>query len=80
MVISPVLPEMTNGARWASSNPTLDKDIESRIFWNNWVLVAAVQIAHQVHCNGGDERLQASRKAAVTGVKKVKESVTARAR
>ena len=42
---SQVLPEMPKGALWSSSNPRPDKDIESRIFWNKWMLVAAVPIA-----------------------------------
>ena len=50
------LPEMPNGALWSSSSPKPDIDLESRIFWNNRVFVAAIQIARKCIAKGDGER------------------------
>ena len=68
-------PVLEIGALWSSSNPKPDKALESRVFWNQGTLVAAVQVSPKLTTKGGDERREAFRKAVATGVKKVKESL-----
>jgi len=68
-------PALEIGALWASSNPKPDKALESRVFWNQGKLVAAVQVSTKDTANGSDGRREAFRKAVATGVKKAKESL-----
>ncbi len=68
-------PALEIGALWSSSNPKPDKALESRIFWNNGRLVAAVQVTPKDVAKGGDQRREAFRKAVAIGVKKAKESL-----
>ena len=68
-------PTLEIGALWASSNPKLDKALESRVFWNNGKLVAAVLVAPKDVAKGGNERREAFRKAVATGVKKARENL-----
>jgi len=68
-------PSLEIGALWSSSNPKPDKSLESRVFWNNGKLVAAVQVDPKNVAKGGDERREAFRKAVATGIKKVKENI-----
>jgi len=58
------------------SSPILrpDKALESRIFCNNGMLVAALQVAPKDVAKGGSERREAFRKAIVTGAKEATES------
>jgi hypothetical protein len=68
-------PALEIGALWSSSNPKPDKALESRVFWNNGKLVAAVQVSPKDAAKGGNERREAFRKAVATGVKKARESL-----
>ena len=71
--LGPASPALEIGALWSASNPKPDKALESRVFWNNGKLVAAVQVSPKDVGKGGDERREAFRKAVATGVKKAKE-------
>ena len=65
---SQVLSEMTSGALWSPSKPRLDMHLESRIFRNGGLFVAAIQAARKypLIAEESDEQLEAFRKAAAT--------------
>lgn len=68
-------PALEIGALWSSSNPKPDKALESRVFWNQGKIVAAVQVSPKDTAKGGEARREAFRKAVATGVGKAKESL-----